>query len=465
MLKTLITIKLLILFSVLVSAQEITGDWKGVLKAGETEIGFIFTIQESESGLEGSMAIPARNLRNMKAGNTTFANGELLIDGSNNGWQYKATYNPSNQTFEGHFKEGVNMLSLNLSKGALLPEVKKKRPQEPKLPLPYLAEKVKFENKKAKIKLAGTLTLPKVSKRSPAVILISGSGPQNRDEEIFGHRPFKVLADYLTRNGIAVLRYDDRGVNESEGNYAEATTADFATDVLAAVEFLKSRNDIDKNNIGLVGHSEGGIIAPIVAVEHPEDIAFIVSLAGTGVSGYETNRLQGLHQVRNLVPNLDQYNDFLKGALDIASKEGDLESIREELSEYYLASTFFNQSVPPAADKAAILKSLVEQRTTVWARYFYKYNPADMYSKVKCPVLALFGEKDTQVFPEPNKSGLEKALENGKTESYEVMLLEGKNHLFQDAETGEMNEYNSIEETMSPQVLNLVSKWIQRQIK
>lgn len=120
---------------------EITGDWKGVLKAGETEIGFIFTIQESESGLEGSMAIPARNLRNMKAGKTTFANGELLIDGSNNGWQYKATYNPSNQTFEGHFKEGVNMLPLNLSKGALLPEVKKKRPQEPKLPLPYLAEK------------------------------------------------------------------------------------------------------------------------------------------------------------------------------------------------------------------------------------------------------------------------------------------------------------------------------------
>lgn len=465
MFKTIITIKFLALLTAALQAQDIKGEWHGTLTAGQSEIGFVFTILKTESGLEGSMAIPARNLNNMKAGKTTFENGELLIDGSNNGWQYIGTYNASNETIEGHFKEGINKLPLNLKRGAFEEVTKTKRPQEPELPYPYQVEEVKFRNERANIQLAGTLTSPQNVVNPPVVILITGSGPQNRDEEVFGHRPFLVMADYLTRKGIAVLRFDDRGVNDSEGNHAEATTADFATDVMAAVDFLKLRKDIDKDRIGLVGHSEGGIIAPIVAVERPEDIAFVVSLAGTGVSGYETTRLQALHQAKNYVPDLEAYDNFIKGALDIASKEGDLELIRNELSEYYLASPFFNGSIPPGADKEAILKNLVEQRTSVWVRYFYNYNPAELYKKLNCPVLALYGEKDKQVFPEPNKAGLETALKNGSSKDYTVLKIEGMNHFFQVAETGELDEYQNIQETMSPKVLDLLVKWIDNHTK
>ena len=448
-----------------VMAQNISGNWHGTLKAGQAEIGFVFAIETTESGLSGSMAIPARNLNNMKAGKTTFQNGVLLIDGSNNGWQYRGTFNSETESFEGHFKEGINEIPLSLKKGEIEVVVRKKKIQEPELPLAYKAEEVRFKNKGANIQLAGTLTLPHNITQPPVVILISGSGPQNRDEEVFGHRPFLVLSDYLTKKGIAVLRFDDRGVNESEGNHAEATTADFATDVEAAIDFLKTRKDIDHSQIGLIGHSEGGIIAPLVAQQRPDDVAFIISLAGTGVSGYETTRLQALHQAKNYVPDIDVYDAFIIGALDIASSMGNMESIRKELSDYYLASPFFNGSIPAGANKEAILKSLVEQRTSVWMRYFYTYKPAEVYGKLDCPVLILLGEKDTQVFAKPNKIALDSALQYGKSKDYQVLELEGMNHFFQQAETGEMSEYQHIEETISLRVLEMLVDWIDTRTK
>ena len=454
--------KLIILFmiSFCVNAQEISGKWNGKIQAGETTIEFVFTISNSQGELNTSMAIPARNLTSLKAKETSYENGKLLIDGSNSGWQYSGIYQEEKQVFEGVFKEGVNELPLNLTRGDIKEVTRKKRPQEPKGPVPYRTEEVKFKNTSAGIELAGTLTLPVNINKAPVVILITGSGPQNRDEEIYGHKPFLVLADHLTRNGIAVLRYDDRGVNESTGNFAEATTADFATDVVAAVDFLKQRNDIDFDKIGLVGHSEGGIIAPMVAADSSNDIAFLISLAGTGVSGYETNLLQILHAAKGQVPDMVAYEEFIRGVLDIASMPGDLKVVRQELREYYLSSEFFNNAISPNADKETILKSLVEQRTSVWQRFFYNYNPADMFEKVKCPVLSLNGSLDTQVFANVNQAGIRNALIKGGNQAYVIKELEGLNHLFQKAKTGEMSEYNNIQTTIEPEVLKLVTSWI-----
>ena len=268
-----------LLIGISLSAQNIVGDWHGEFSAGKVNVGFVFTLEENAGQLTGIMAIPARNINNLKAKATTFENGQLLIDGSNFGWQYKASYNEAEGVFKGTFKEGLNTLPLNLERGRGEVVERTKRPQEPTGELPYKAEEVVFQNETAGIKLAGTLTLPANVDKAPVAILITGSGPQNRDEEIFDHKPFLVLADHFTRQGIAVLRYDDRGVNHSEGDFAASTTADFATDLQAAVDYLKTRTDIDATKIGLVGHSEGGIIAPIVAAESPDDMAFVVQRA------------------------------------------------------------------------------------------------------------------------------------------------------------------------------------------
>lgn len=458
--KNILSIFMICLLHQSALTQEISGKWNGKIQAGETTIAFVFTISPTDEGYATTMAIPTKNITSLKAKTTTYENGQLIVDGSNSGWQYKGQYNADKNMFEGHFKEGINELILNLSAGDLAVHSRKKRPQEPKDTPSYRIEEVKFPNQQAQIELAGTLTLPTDTDNAPVVILITGSGPQNRDEEIFGHKPFLVIADHLTRQGIAVLRYDDRGVNESTGDFAEATTADLATDVVSAVDFLKKRDDINTNKIGLIGHSEGGIIAPIVAADKRNNIAFLVSLAGTGVSGIETNRLQILHAAQGRVPDMEAYDKFIRSVLKIASKEGELTEVRKELADFYQSSDFFNAAIPEEADKEAILSSLVKERTSAWQRYFYHYNPADMFERVSCPILSLNGSLDTQVFAQVNQEGIRKALEKGQHKDYSIIELEGLNHLFQKANTGEMSEYNKIETTIEPEVLNLLSQWI-----
>ena len=458
--KKIVILSLIMISTFITNAQDISGKWNGKVKAGNNEIQFVFSIEKIEEGYSASMAIPARNITSLKAKSATYENGNLFIDGSNSGWAYKGTFDNDEGIFKGSFKEGVNELPLHLTKGDAQPDKRTKRPQEPGLPYPYNSEEVVFDNVGAGIQLAGTLTKPKGLDKAPVAILITGSGPQNRDEEIYGHKPFLVLADFLTRQGIAVLRYDDRGVNESTGNFAESTTADFATDVMAALDYLKTRSDIDHDRIGLIGHSEGGIIAPMVAVKRPKDISFLISLAGTGVSGYETARLQTLHMAKGKVPDIQAYDDFIRRVLDAASKKGDLETVRKTLAQVYLSSEFFNGAIPPNADKEAILESLVLQRTTIWSRYFYTYNPADMFEKVTCPVLSINGDKDTQVFAKVNQNGIREALENSENADFTVTTLSGLNHFFQKAETGEMSEYASIETTIEPEVLEMIASWV-----
>lgn len=451
----------LIIFAILISfslaAQDVTGDWYG--EVGNGKIQFIFHLSKGAEGLTATLDIPSQNLKGIKTKEVSFEDNQLYINGKNLGFEYKGTFRPDSADFKGKFIEGPNAVPLILSREKLKAIKAKVRPQEPIRPYPYQEENVTFENAKDNISLAGTLTLPNTGDVHPVAILITGSGPQNRDQAVFGHKSFLVLADHLTRQGIAVLRYDDRGVNESTGSFSEATTADFATDVQSAIDYLKTRSDIDPTQIGLVGHSEGGIIAPMVAA-NSKDVGFMVILAGTGVSGFETNLIQAVTLRGFPVEDEEAYKAFITEAQTIASADKDVDAVRKELTAFYDQSAFFEMMAGQSPQRDQILKGLVDARTTPWARYFVNYNPADMFALVECPMLSLNGTKDMQVVPDINQAGIKAALEKGKNKDFQVIALEGLNHMFQTAETGAMNEYDNIEETFSAKALQLISDWI-----
>lgn len=446
-------------------SQEIEGIWNGNLEVQSgRKLLFIFRISKTADKLESEIVIPSQGVKGIKPTLTTFEDNTLLIDASNVGFKYTGKWSSTSGTVEGTFQEGVNKVPLVLTKETI-EEVKLNRPQEPIKPYPYQEEFVKFENKRDKITLAGTLTLPKPSNNKPSVvILISGSGPQDRDQTFSGHKTFWVLADYLTRNGIAVLRYDDRGFGESTGNFAESTTADFATDVLSAIDFLKNRTDIDSHKIGLVGHSEGAIIAPMVA-NQSKDVAFIVMLGGTGTAGKEVSLRQALDYRSFPVADEEQYENYIREAIEIASSEKEINLVKSELTAFYYQSEMLASLLPSNVDKNEFIENLVSTRTTPWIRYFYNYNPVSEIRKINIPALVLYGDKDTQVPPQYHLQPVREALESGNSKRHKIILLEGLNHLFQESNTGRMSEYAQIEQTIAPVAMKTISDWILNQVK
>jgi len=343
------------------------------------------------------------------------------------------------------------------------------RPQTPKPPFPYTVREVTFPNDAAGITLAGTLTVPEGDGPHPAVVLISGSGPQDRNETIFGHEPFWVLADHLSRRGIAVLRFDDRGVGDSGGNPATATSVDFAGDVVAGMAFLKQQSGIDPRRIGLIGHSEGGIIAPMVAVEHPDDIAFIVLLAGTGVPGRDILILQSELMARATGmtdEQIAQTSRQLPALLDLivadAPDEAIAASIRAMAEEQARAANLD----PASPEGVAAIDGVVQQQTlqlaSPWMRWFVKHDPRTVLKRVRQPVLALNGGLDMQVSAQQNLSAIAGALKEGGNTDITVTEIVGLNHLFQTARTGSVAEYAEIEETMSPLALDTIADWVRK---
>jgi pimeloyl-ACP methyl ester carboxylesterase len=308
------------------------------------------------------------------------------------------------------------------------------------------------------------LTLPRSGGPFPAVLLITGSGPQDRDETIFGHKPFLVLADYLTRRGVAVLRVDDRGVGGSTGNVQDATSADFADDVLAGVEFLRGRKEINASQIGLLGHSEGGIIAPLVA-SRSRDIAFIVLLAGTGLPGDEI-----LYQQAAAILKLTGA-DAESLARQKALQERMFVVLRQE-KDRAAAETKLRAAVAGLTPKAGkeeksevveaqpLLEGQIQMALTPWFRHFLDYDPRPALRKVTCPVLALNGEKDVQVDARANLRAIEAALREGGNKDVTTQELPNLNHLFQTCKTGSVSEYSAIEETLAPVALETIAKWI-----
>ena len=335
------------------------------------------------------------------------------------------------------------------------------RPQEPKSAISYDEEEVKYSNLTADVTLAGTLTLPRSGKPSPAVLLIAGSGRIDRDETVFGHKPFLVLADHLTKQGIAVLRVDKRGVGQSTGNYDVSTTEDFAADVLAGVEYLKTRKEVDAELIGLIGHSEGGLIAPMVAVKS-KDVAFIVLMAGGGVNGEATLYEQETLISRAMGVTEEQIShqlDFQKQVLSVIINESDLEKAEKLLREI-VAKQLANLPKEEQQSCADVIEAQIKRINSRWFRYFLTYDPITSLKHLKIPVLVINGELDFQVSPKQNLPVIAKILEEAGNRNYRIIEIPKLNHFFQTCESGSILEYGKIEETIAPVVLDTLSGWI-----
>lgn len=444
------------------------GIWKGALDIGGNKLTVIFHISKTDSNtLSGAIDSPDQGAMGIPISKVTVVDDSLAVEVAAIGGAYQGKISSEKNQIEGKWMQMGAALPLTLSKTTTAVELN--RPQEPKPPFPYKSEEVTYTNTPAGIKLSGTLTLPESGGPFAAVILITGSGPQDRNETVFGHRPFLVISDYLTRRGIAVLRVDDRGVGGSSGNVNNVTSADLATDVLAGVAFLKNRGDINPKKIGLVGHSEGGIIAPIVAAQS-SDVAFIVLLAGTGFNGETViNKQLALIEKASNTPEEQISKDVERNVqmFSIIKSAKDSAAAAEKLRNYF-KSTISEWGAPllkSGIDPEKTIDSQINAVNTKWYKFFLTYDPKPTLEKVKCPVLAMGGKLDLQVPAVENLQAIKNALREGGNKDFSIELLPGLNHTFQHAKTGAPAEYAQIEETFAPEALQIMGDWIEKHVK
>ncbi len=441
----------------------ILGNWQGFLTLGKANLGIIFIIGRNNIGnLTANLISPTQG-RKVEANDIIFKNKQLQINLDSIGGKFEGIYQPSSQKIKGKWYQGGQIFDLLLEQKDEIIEVK--RPQEPHKPYPYIEEQLTYQNVDANITLAATLTYPRDKLPFPATILISGSGALDRNESVFGHHPFLVLADYLTCRGIAVLRVDDRGVGGSTGNYMKSTNIDFASDVIAGINFLKSRKEINPKKIGLIGHSEGGVIAPIVA-NLSLDVAFIVLMAGPGLPLEEI-----LYKQAELIGRGENIREELivkerslqENMFSIIKKERNNVIAKSKLERviFKALKDMKNHKLPILSQGS--IEAQIEYMISPWFRDFLTYDPRITLRNLKCPILALNGEKDLQVSSKENLSEIKKELKISGNKKYKVKELPNLNHLFQTARTGALSEYANIEETISPVVLKLIGDWILEQ--
>jgi len=443
------------------NAQSIEGSWHGLLETHGMKLRLVFNVEKTADGYQATLDSPDQGAKGIEASKVSFINDTLIIEVAVAGLKYQGVLD--GETLRGKLVQFGMELPLNLSRDSL-EAPKMVRPQEPLPPFPYNSIDVRFFNEEAGIFLAGTLTFPFEGGNLTAVVLVTGSGPQNRDEEILGHKPFLVISDHLTRNGIAVLRFDDRGVAESEGDFQTATSKDFATDVASAIRFLKSRPEVNPGKIGIVGHSEGGLVAAMVAAEHPEMVAFVVSLAGTGVRGDQIILAQ--QQLIGKADGIDE-DELLKAAkvneklfkavLEVEDNEALISSMEAILTQAIADGI---GEIPPGLIQEDFLTIQLAQINNPWMRFFLRHDPSKDWKRVKCPVLAINGENDLQVPAEMNLAAIREAMRAGGNENIKTIVLQGLNHLFQECEIGSPSLYGTIEQTFAPQALEVIEKWI-----
>ncbi len=445
--------------------KELEGIWEGKLKVnGGIELRIVLKVEKGKDGaLKAVLISPDQSAQSIPISAIDLKDRVLTFSIKLIGAKFTGKRNADATAFEGQFEQSGLKMPLTLKKTEKISSAP--RPQTPKPPFPYGAEDVAYENPSGMVKLAGTLTLPPGGGPFPAVVLLTGSGAQDRDETILGHKPFLVLADYLTRRGVAVLRVDDRGVGGSTGSLSSSTTHDFAGDALAGVAFLKGRKEIDPRKIGLIGHSEGGLIAPIAA-SRSKDVAFIVLMAGTGVTGAEILIAQGqliLKASGASESELKQQREVQKRLIDIILREKDENAARPKLAA---ALKEIRAALPEAEKKAeseageVLSEAAVDQFNNAWFRAFIPFDPRSVLRSVRCPVLAINGEKDLQVPPKENLAEIAKALQAGGNRDVKTVELPGLNHLFQPCKTGLPSEYAAIETTIAPEALKTMGDWI-----
>jgi pimeloyl-ACP methyl ester carboxylesterase len=437
---------------------DFTGHWEGAIELPGQPLGIKVDLKLTAEGWSGTIDIPMQGARGL-------ALADVRVDGV--AVSFRIAGVPGNPTFEGALREGRisglfrqsgQEFPFHLGREIAAPPL---RPQEPEPPFPYRIEEVTVA--RGGINLAGTLTIPEGSGPFPAAVLISGSGAQDRDETIFGHKPFLVLADYLTRHRVAVLRWDDRGVGGSGGRLSDVTSADLAEDALAWVDLLAGRPEIDTTAIGLIGHSEGGIVGPLAA-RRSGRVAFVVMMAGTGVPGSEilVAQTEALTRAAGgdslFIARQAQVQRRLLDAVTAGAPPARLQELLRALVGVQL------EAMAEGPDKEAALSQAVAasmaQLQTPWMRYFISYDPRPTLRQVRVPVLVLNGELDLQVPPDQNLPEIERALREGGDHDVTVRRFPGLNHLFQPARTGLPVEYGSIETTIEPVVLETIRDWI-----
>lgn len=453
----------------------LSGHWAGNLATGSTTLKLIFTlIPDGQGGYIAQMAVPAQMPGALPCDQITVRADSLLISVNKISGTYTGKLNSSQTRTTGMWRQNGMALPLDLTKTDTITVTKPaERPQTPKPPFPYISEEVAYDHALARYSahISGTLTKPTGRGPFPVVLLITGSGQQDRDETLFDHKPFAVLADYLTRRGIAVLRVDDRGTGKSSGGMDSLTSVDFALDVVAGIDYLKTRSDINPKKIGLIGHSEGGILGPMAAAERPDDVAFMVLMAAPGVPGVDLIAKQNTAMLKSTGINSQVaesygslYKSMAKAAVDFP----------DSATAYQTATAAFVQwqsTVPPSTvaeltdakdDKSTsqFVRVLMNAFRSPWMNYLLAYNPATNIGKLRCPVLALNGEKDIQVDAVLNLAGIDRAV-RADNKRVTTQVMPGLNHLFQHCKTCTVAEYGDLTETFAPEALQLIGDWLQ----
>ena len=438
----------LLLFAALQSQAQIEGYWKGQIDLGGQQLEMAFNIKAAENGYSVTLDVPAQGAYDVPVDKTVFQDNHLQLTLSAMGASYSGTL--KGEVIEGEFTQHGMTFPLNLARGEK--EAKIARPQDPKPPFNYRAEEVTFRNEKDGFDLAGTLTIPEGDGPFPALVLVSGSGQQNRDEELMNHRPFWVIADYLSRRGIAVLRYDDRGVGGSEGEVKNATSMDFSYDAEAAFDYLRNRMEINTSKVGILGHSEGGVINFMVAARRPE-VAFLVSLAGPAVKGMEILK----EQQKAILCAQGMTEDMIQFSANANTQLFDIVDASRNRAE---ADSLLRQMMKGWGYNEELTEQTLGQLTSAWMYYFLKYDPKEAIVKTNCPALLLNGSKDLQVIASQNITAYEKIVTDFGKANLTLQEMPDLNHLFQHCETGSPNEYATIDETISPEVLERIVAFV-----
>ena len=434
-------------------ADDIEGIWQGKLKFPGFESRIAFKIKKASDGkLTAVMLKPDENDIEVPVSKVTIEDARVHLEIESMSMTFDGKIDRQRKKISGQWQQGQMVQPLTLRRVDKIE--KPARPQTPVPPFPYHEKQVSFTNEIGQAVLAGTLTWPRQGRSFPALILISGGGRHDRDYTIARHKPFLVVADYLSRRGIAVLRFDERGVGGSTGDRSKATIEDIALDVLAGLDFLKSNKYFKVSKIGLLGHSEGGMIAELAAVKS-NDVSFLITLATPGLPGRKyqlqfeetSSRALGMDKKR-----ITARLNFQERVFDILLNETDTAKARIKLEK------LFEMIKPPLSDNRR--KAAIERFLSPWFRYNLAYDPAAVLTKIKCPLLAVFGEKDWQVPPERNADAVKSALQGGGNPDYSVVVLPDLNHFFQTNKQNIPFQYGKIEETISPRVLKLISGWI-----